>query len=144
MSLSVIVASGGRPTLARTIASITAQLDIHDEMLCIIDQCAPYGHSSRNRMMRFAKGDHLAFCDDDDEYTPDAFQTIRAAIAEHPDAAQIFHARHPDGSTAPAPGMIVVANRPPLATWGRDFPGSMSRHRTTIRHDTVIALIRPR
>lgn len=156
MGLTVIVASGGRPTLARTLQSIIPQLDLYDEILCLVDQLAPGGYSSRSRMMRAAKGEHLAFVDDDDEWTPDAAQHIRAAIRENPDAVHIFRAQHPDGRTiwterALRPGnvtagTIVVPNRPPLGVWhGSDFSfiAATANHRPVLWHEQAISLVRP-
>jgi hypothetical protein len=160
MSLSVIVASGGRPTLGRTLASITPQLDVHDEVLCIVDQTAPWGHSSRNRAMRWAKGDWLLFMDDDDVYTPDAFQIVRAGIGQDPEAVHIFRMRYADGRELwtdrevrlgnVSTQMAVVPNRGPLGTWNEalyegdfSFISATAKHRPVCWHEQVIALIRP-
>jgi glycosyltransferase involved in cell wall biosynthesis len=160
VSLSVIVPSGGRPTLSRTLASITPNLDLHDEVLVCVDQTAPWGNSSRNRLMRQAKGDWLLFMDDDDAYTPDAFPVIRAKIAQASDSVHIFRMRYPDGRELwtdrevrlgnVSTQMVVVPNRPPLGIWSEGlyeadyhFIKACADHRPVVWHEDVIALIRP-
>ena len=41
-----------------------------------------WGHCQINYGMTMATGDYLVFIDDDDQFTPDAFTAIRAAIAQ--------------------------------------------------------------
>lgn len=160
MSLSVIVASGGRPTLSRTIQSIVPQLHLEDELIIVVDQTSQWGHSSRNRAMQWAKGDHLCFMDDDDEYTPDAFQHIRAAIGRDPDAMWIFRMRYAWGNELwtdqelrlgnVSTQIAVVPNKPPLGRWADGiyegdwhFIQACAKHKAVRWDEHVIALIRP-
>ena len=146
MSLSVIVASGGRPTLARTIQSIVSQLHLEDELIVVVDQQAPWGHSSRNRAMTWAKGDHLCFMDDDDVYTSDAFDTIRRGVGEQPDAVHVFKMRYAWGNELWADQevrlgnistqMFVVPNRQPLGQWGDVYEGDFVFIEATAKHRT--------
>lgn len=161
MGFSVIVASGGRPTLQRTIDSIVPQLDVHDELLVCVDQRAPWGHASRNRMTLAANGDWLCFQDDDDVYTPGAFDVIRTAVRTgDPNAMHIFRMRYPDGRelwTDPevrlgnvSTQMVVVPNRQPLGRWNEAlYEGDYSmisetaKHHPVQWHEHVITLVRP-
>jgi len=162
MSLSVIVASGGaRPTLGRTLDSIRSQLSLEDECIVVIDALAPWGHSSRNRAMTWAKGEHLAFMDDDDHYLDGAFDIIRRAIAEDPDAIHVFRCRWPNGMLIPTPGddelrlgnvstqCFVVPNKAPLGLWTDEYAGdwgfisATAKHHPVRWHEECIALYRP-
>lgn len=139
MSLSVIVASGGRRTLGQTLASVNAQLDVEDEVLVIVDQLSPGGHSSRNRMMLAAKGDHLLFVDDDVELAPGALGAVRAAVRQDSGAVHVF-----DGSARPPSSVratqIVVPNRPPLPAWSSEFVATVCRHCRVRWHDQPITI----
>jgi hypothetical protein len=140
-SLSIIVASSGRSTLPRALASVTAQLQPGDELLVDVNDNAPWGHRARNRMMPRARGDHLLFLDDDNIYLPDALATIRRACAAQPQRLHIFRAGWPDGTVLwRTPHlqvgnvdtlMVCVPNRwqnppsPPagLPEWGERYEG---------------------
>ena len=106
VKLSVIVATLGRPSLDRTIASIGPQLGPDDEVLVatrfpekiagtlpvderwwlIHTDCdeAYGGANERNQVMPEAKGTHLCFIDDDDVYAPGALQTMRENACDRP------------------------------------------------------------
>ena len=90
MSLSVIVASSGRPTLQATLCSIAPQLEPGDELLVDVNADGDWGHRARNRMVTKATGDWLMFMDDDDEYVPGAFQTVRDTVALNPGRPHLF------------------------------------------------------
>ena len=158
-ALSIIVASGGPHTLGRTLNSVTPQLELADEVLCVVDQQAPWGHSSRNRAMRWAKGDWLMFMDDDDAYTHDALALVRPAVREAPEAVHIFRMRYADGRQLwtdrevrlgnVSTQMVVAPNRPPYGIWADVYEGDFhfisatAKHRPVQWHEAVIALIRP-
>jgi hypothetical protein len=95
MRLSVLVASSGRPTLARTLQSIGSQLSPGDELIVDCNDDAPYGNEARNRMMLRARGSHLMFLDDDDLYLPGAFDAVRAGVAQDPSRMHMFKMRYP-------------------------------------------------
>jgi glycosyltransferase involved in cell wall biosynthesis len=169
VNLSVIVASGGRHTLGRTVASIVPQLTVNDELLVLVDQRAPWGHASRNRMMKAATGDWLMFMDDDDTYAEGAFDTVRAALRAAPSPAiHVFRMRYADGRTlwqdeGPADNrhprlrlgnvstqMVVVPNGGRLGRWNEalyegdwSFVSECARQLPVEWHEEVIALIRP-
>lgn len=106
-SLSIIVPTAGRPSLARTLASAAPQLRPGDECIVVgdvLDGPLPqteaicrdfpfvryvehaaerhhWGHPQFEAGQAVAVGDWLLGNDDDDIFTPDAFDAIRAVIA---------------------------------------------------------------
>lgn len=111
-SLSVITPTIARPSLRRTMHSITSQLGPDDEMIVVADgtyaevrracQETPgcrylssprtnqWGNLQRDLGIAQATGTHIAFCDDDDIFQPWAFSTIKSVIEMHPDAMLLF------------------------------------------------------
>ena len=109
-TLSIIVPTAGRPTLARTLDSFAGQLLPGDECIVVGDTfdgplpeteaiCRDYpfvryvehassahffGHPQYEYGQELAKGAWLFGQDDDDIFTPDAFDAIRSAIAALP------------------------------------------------------------
>ncbi len=108
VTLSVIVPTLGRATLARTLDSILSQLSLRDEVivapapgadmvalagLCessaitLLDPASPApgrGAGERNAAMKVATGSHLVFMDDDDVYLHGALDVMRAAACDRP------------------------------------------------------------
>lgn len=122
-TLSVIVPTCGRETLAATLACCVGQLEPGDEVIVVGDGDQPgarrlcealkgvryleramqgsrFGNAQRDHGMRAATGSHLLFIDDDDCHEPDAFVRIRARLAEYPERAHIFRARWGPGHHA--------------------------------------------
>lgn len=122
-TFSILLPTIGRPSLARTLASIyTQRLEFGDEVLLAIDanynaahatwdaaklsgkvfsipngpHC-DWGHTPRNLVMPYATGDYLLSIDDDDSYEPGAFDAIRRALAENPQRPHIFRMRYKGG-----------------------------------------------
>jgi hypothetical protein len=114
-SLSLIVPTVSRPTLARALASVRCQeWNPGDEVLLVGDGPQPvarelweqfrlpgrfvevpgpnwdWGHTPRNLVMPTAAGAYLMALDDDDELTPDAVAFVRTALAEAPGRPHIF------------------------------------------------------
>ena len=136
ITVSVVIATIARPTLARTLRSLRCQAWAPgDEVLLVGDGPHPiaaelfaqmglpgrylehtgttgtWGHHARNWVMdaRQAAGSHLMALDDDDEYDPDAVASVRAALRENPDRPHVFRMTgHP---TAP---VIWRPDRPVL------------------------------
>lgn len=115
MRLTVITPTKGRDSLRATLASITPQLEDGDEYLVIGDGpqpvaaalcaefgvtyhdgplCHTYGATQRDYGIALAAGDWLAFCDDDDTFTPDALALIRTAVERVP---HLFRMQSPRG-----------------------------------------------
>lgn len=96
-TLSIIIASNGRPTLAATLASVSTQVQPGDEILVDVNKDSPWGHRARNRRMPQTFGDGLMFIDDDDVYLPGALQLARLALDRHPDRMHMFKMRYENG-----------------------------------------------
>ena len=76
--------------------------------LRLIDASAQVGiNHARNAGARAARGDLLAFCDDDDEVGPDWVATIGSALLRHE-----FVGGHIDSDTLNEPWMLAVRGRP--------------------------------
>lgn len=93
----MIVPTSGRRTLLGTLESIVSQLEPGDEVIVLRDGARDYGHSARNAAMPRAKGTHLLFQDDDDQYADGALAEMRRFAREQPDRIAIFRMRYPDG-----------------------------------------------
>ena len=94
---SVIVPTAGRATLLGTLESIVGQLEPGDEVIVQRDGAGDWGHSARNDAMARAKGTHLLFQDDDDQYANGAIAEMRRFAREQPDRIGIFRMRYLDG-----------------------------------------------
>lgn len=110
MSISIVIPTNDRPTLARTLDSVESQLEADDEVIVVGDthdgplhsmedivlsrgprvvyheldaghHC--FGHCQINYGIRQARGAWLSFMDNDDIYTPDALAAIRRDTARH-------------------------------------------------------------
>lgn len=141
MSLSIIIPSLGRPTLARTLASFVGSLEPGDEAIIVADERGDveqarriwsetssegsvvfatqeggeYGNAQRERGMAMARGTHLGFVDDDDVYAPEALGLFREHACDRP---VIFRMRMPDGSLIWRDHEIRYANYgTPMGLW---------------------------
>lgn len=116
MRLTIVTPTIGRASLTATLASIAGQLAPGDEHLVIGDGVRPeaaemcarfgatyhdgpvardYGNTQRDIAAQLATGDYMLYCDDDDTFTPDALDIVRAALWSQPDMPHIFKMRHP-------------------------------------------------
>jgi hypothetical protein len=116
--ISFIIATLGRLSLARTLASIEAWPG--DEVILVgqVDRVVPpptfaqagiavrtvscppggdWGSTERNLATPLAHGRYLAHIDDDDFYVPGHRALMAAAIATAPDAFTIFKMQYPSG-----------------------------------------------
>ena len=128
-TLSIIVATAGRRTLMRTLASIAPQLQSGDELFVVCDDSGDLGDTPRNDAMPRARGSHLAFLDDDDVYLPDALEKMRRFAREHPGRIGIFKMRHPVGTTHWREGRPVLeyANVSTQTFLVPNVPGKLGR-----------------
>lgn len=127
-SISYIVPSLNRETLHRTIASIEMR---EGDEICVefdIPRTYGWGNAQRNKAIARAKGDFLAFIDDDDFYLPGHREKMEQAIQENPDIPTLFRFTYPNGDViwkepVIEPGnvstaMILVPNdKTKLHTW---------------------------
>ncbi len=81
--VTVIVPSIGRPTLARTQAALASQTRPADEIIVAPDPDRHGAGWARNQAIRQAKGDLIAFTDDDCEPPPDWLERLIDAIDRH-------------------------------------------------------------
>lgn len=118
--ISFLVPSIGRPSLAKTLASI--ELWPGDEVLVIGELASlgeyvtqeniergirfihcprgnDWGHAERNYATRFAHGQYLAHIDDDDVYAPNTRAIMQDAIDTTPGRPILFRMRFPNGIT---------------------------------------------
>jgi glycosyltransferase involved in cell wall biosynthesis len=153
-TLSVLVASSGRSTLARTLLSISPQLTAGDELLVDVNDDAPWGHAARNRMMLRARGDFLLFMDDDDVYTDGALALVRAHVAGMHDRVHIFQMRYGNGRPLwEAPGLrcgnvstqvVCVPNSSDLlGEWGERYEGDWDFIQHTCSNAAELGLPEP-
>lgn len=140
--ISFIVATLGRPSLEATLASIETLPG--DEILVVGNvkegkrgnvryiphpPGGDWGHTERNDVTPYARGQYLAHIDDDDTYAPDARAWMEDAIRKTPAKPIIFRMRFPNGITLwEEPELrcgnlgtpcMLIPNRPTmLGTWG--------------------------
>lgn len=97
-TISYIIPSIGRESLARTVASIEKQPG--DEII-VVQHTPPsgnWGNDERNEGMEKAHGLWLAFIDDDDIYVPGHREVQARAITENPHRyPMLFRMRYPSG-----------------------------------------------
>jgi glycosyltransferase involved in cell wall biosynthesis len=117
-TFTVVVPTVGRPTLAATLASIAGELRPGDELIVVCNNDGDFGNSARNSAIERARGSHLAFLDDDDEWVPGALAAMRRFADENPDRVGIFRHRielvgeGPDPPDVGGPPGYVVPNIP--------------------------------
>ena len=97
VTFSVILPTRGRSTLRGTLASITEQLEPGDEAVVRCSRDEDFGNKARQSMIERAKGTHLVFMDDDDQFATGALATMRRFAAENPGRIGIFRMRYLDG-----------------------------------------------
>jgi len=120
MSISFIVATQCRPTIAATLASIECwpgdeiivvsdmSLNLHMQSFVTNNKFVKcmhhppgndWGHSERNFAMPFAKGDYIAHLDDDDTYVLNHRVIMEGLLRQHPQKPVIFRMQYygPEG-----------------------------------------------
>jgi glycosyltransferase involved in cell wall biosynthesis len=97
VTFSVIVPTRGRKSIQSALGSITEQLEPGDEVIVRCSRDLDFGNRARQSMVERAKGTHLLFMDDDDQFARGALATMRAFAREHPGRIGIFRMRYLDG-----------------------------------------------
>ena len=121
VTLSIIVATLGRPSLKALLGSIHPQLLAGDEVIVVGDNygdethlsCTQYGLQvkylavktpkcyggpQREYGISMASGDYINYQDDDDTMPPEALSIIRQVIAQHSGRPILFQMQYPDGT----------------------------------------------
>src|SRR5258708_4543515 len=94
VTFSVIIPTVGRPSLVYALKSIAPQLEPGDELLVARNNDGDFGNAARNDFIARARGSHLVFLDDDDEWVPTALDKMRRFANAYPDKVGIFRLRH--------------------------------------------------
>jgi len=98
VTFSVVVPTRGRPSVVRSLASIVEQLEPGDEVLLRCSHDGDFGNKARQSMIERAKGTHLLFMDDDDQFARGALESMRRFAREQPGRIGIFRMRYLDGT----------------------------------------------
>ena len=134
-SISFVIATSGRASIANTLASIETMngdeivivgghIDLPDSVDCSRVRhipCPPgndWGHSERNYVAPYLRGDYIAHIDDDDVYLPDTRELMGVAIKQHPHGPSIFRMQYPDGRVLWSGFNLVLGNiGTPMTLW---------------------------
>jgi len=127
VKLSVIIPTVGRDSLAAAKASAAGA----DEIIVVHDQTGDHGYTARHKGMRQATGTHLAFLDDDDEYTQDAIRLFREAACDVPVIFRMDHPQHGilwrekrlEFGNVGTPMFLVPNIEEKLGVWAPHIPG---------------------
>jgi len=123
-TFSVIVPTVGRRTLSHTLASVAAQLEAGDELLVFCNTDGDFGNAARNSGIERARGSHLVFLDDDDEWLPGALARMRRFADANPGRVGIFRFRSEFGEL-PVTADLRTAGSPTYVV--PNIPGKVGR-----------------
>ncbi len=109
-SISFVIPSVNRPSLHKTVASI--ELWPGDEILVEFDlpPTGRWGNDQRNNAIARAKGDYLAFIDDDDEYIFGHRRVMQRAMEDNPGYLNLFKMQYPNSDTLWRKPELVAGN----------------------------------
>lgn len=169
-TISLVIATKGRPTLARSLRSLVGQAwAAGDEVLVVADgplplvrelceqfaalipvryvenpgQTGTWGHHARNWVLdaRQARGAWLMALDDDDEYTPSAIASARAAFAgcQTPRPHIFRMSGHPSNPLLWEEPVLRVANLGTPCLGLPNNPGRLGRYGMTYAGDFEFA-----
>ena len=110
MKISFILPTKGRDTLGRTLRSIERWPD--DEILVEVDNPVSnrWGNDQRNAAIKRAKGDYLAFIDDDDWYVKGQREIMEKAMLQNPGKPNFFKMQSPNGDVLWKEKKLVPGN----------------------------------
>jgi glycosyltransferase involved in cell wall biosynthesis len=126
-TLTIVLATAGRPSLERALGSVARQLLPGDEVMVVCDASGDAGDTARMEAMPRARGTHLAFLDDDDVYVPDALAKMRKFAAANPGRIGIFKMRHVVGTTHWKEPELRYANVSTQTFLVPNVPGKLGR-----------------
>jgi glycosyltransferase involved in cell wall biosynthesis len=127
VTFSVIVPTRGRRTILPALDSITEQLEPGDEVIVRCSRDEDFGNRARQSMIERAKGTHLLFMDDDDQFARGALATMRAFAREHPGRIGIFRMRYLDGKVLWADPVLRLRNVSSQMLCVPNVPGRLGR-----------------
>jgi glycosyltransferase involved in cell wall biosynthesis len=127
VTFSVIVPTRGRSTLRGSLASITEQLEPGDEAIVRCSRDEDFGNAARQSMIERAKGTHLLFMDDDDQFATGALATMRRFASENPGRIGIFRMRFLNGSLLWTDPVLRLRNVSSQILCIPNVPGKLGR-----------------
>ena len=127
VTFSVIVPTRGRKTILPALDSITEQLEPGDEVLVRCSRDEDFGNTARQSMIERAKGTHLLFMDDDDQFARGALATMRSFAREHPGRIGIFRMRYLDGRVLWTEPVLRLRNVSSQMLCVPNVPGKLGR-----------------
>jgi glycosyltransferase involved in cell wall biosynthesis len=127
VTFSVIVPTRGRTSILAALESITEQFESGDEVIVRCSRDEDFGNSARQSMIERAKGTHLLFMDDDDQFARGAIATMRAFAREHPGRIGIFRMRYLDGRVLWTDPVLRLRNVSSQMLCVPNVPGKLGR-----------------
>jgi glycosyltransferase involved in cell wall biosynthesis len=127
VTFSVIVPTRGRRTILATLASITEQFEPGDEVLVRCSRDEDFGNSARQSMIERARGTHLVFMDDDDQFARGALAAMRSFAREHPGRMGVFRMRFLDGRVLWTEPVLRLRNVSSQMLCVPNVPGKLGR-----------------
>ena len=127
VTFSVVVPTRGRRSIDAALESITEQLEPGDEVLVRCSRDEDFGNSARQSMIERAKGTHLLFMDDDDQFARGALAVMRAFAHEHPGRIGIFRMRYLDGRVLWTEPVLRLRNVSSQMLCVPNVPGKLGR-----------------
>jgi glycosyltransferase involved in cell wall biosynthesis len=127
VTFSVIVPTRGRKTILPALQSITEQLEPGDEVLVRCSRDEDFGNAARRSMIERAKGTHLLFMDDDDQFARGALATMRRFARENPGRIGIFRMRYLDGRVLWTEPVLRLRNVSSQMLCVPNVPGKLGR-----------------
>jgi glycosyltransferase involved in cell wall biosynthesis len=127
ITFSVIVPTRGRRTILATLASITEQFEPGDEVLVRCSRDEDFGNSARQSMIERARGTHLVFMDDDDQFARGALAAMRSFAREHPGRMGVFRMRFLDGRVLWTEPVLRLRNVSSQMLCVPNVPGKLGR-----------------
>jgi glycosyltransferase involved in cell wall biosynthesis len=127
VTFSVIVPTRGRKSLNETLASVAEQLEPGDEVLIRCSNDEDYGNAARQSLIERARGTHLVFMDDDDQFARGALRTMRSFALEHPGRIGIFRMRYDNGLVLWSDPVVRLGNLSTQMLCIPNTPGALGR-----------------